>query len=386
MGPDGEGILRKSPNPARVLHLLGSLGAGGAEALVMNAFRHIDRTRVLFDVALYATPGFYDDEFRALGGRIFQLPEPDARKLPRYTRELRRILHQNGPFAAVHSHLYSFNGWSLMLAHLAGVPIRIAHSHSTSDGKPATLFRKSYHRLMQWAIQGNATHIVGCSRSACTAMLGRTDARVEVFPNAIDPADFPSEDQATRNCFRSKLGLSAEDLALVHVGRFNPPKNHESLIDIFAKLIGIIPRARLLLVGDGPLRTRIEERCRTMGLGKRVTFLGLRNDVPEVLSACDIFIFPSLREGLGNAAVEAQMAGLPCVVSEAVPGEADLGLGLLLRLSLAESAETWAEAVVAAGQVKRPSREERERKLLESGFDMRQSIQNWKSLYLAQRL
>jgi glycosyltransferase involved in cell wall biosynthesis len=371
--------------PVRVLQFMSSLGLGGAETAMMNVFRHIDRTRVLFDAAVYATPGFYDDEFRSRGGRIFRLPYPGLHSLAGHLSELRRIFREDGPFVAVHSHNYYYSGLALSAARLAGVPIRIAHSHTTRDGKPSTALRTGYRWLMRRLTHANATHLVGCSAAACAALFGRACTKVEVVGNAIDPTDFPSDGHETREGVRSALGLRMEDFVLAHVGSFSPTKNHAAVVDTFSELIAMEPSARLLLIGAGPLRARIEERCRTLGLGKSVVFLGLRNDVPAVLSACDAFVFPSFYEGLPVAVIEAQMAGLPCIVSEAVPETADLGLGLLTRLSLGNSAGKWARRILSAGRQESPPWEERQRRLLLAGFDIRQTVHRWESLYLAGR-
>jgi glycosyltransferase involved in cell wall biosynthesis len=200
--------------------------------------------------------------------------------------------------------------------------------------------------------------------------------------NAIDPTSFPVDTCQTRQAIRSALGVPDEEFVVGHVGNFRAPKNHAGVVDIFAELIRLNPRARLLLVGQGPLQPVTEERCRTLGLSDRVRFLGLRDDVPALLSACDAFLFPSICEGLGTAVVEAQMAGLPCIVSEAVPDLADLGLGLFTRRSLAGPIEAWAKEILAAARQARPSWEERQRRLLLCGFDIRQAVSDWESLYL----
>lgn len=368
--------------PARVLHLLASLQVGGAETLVMNVFRHIDRSRIVFDAAVHTEmPGFYEEEFRALGGRIFRLPYPSSKTLIRYFRRLQQVLREGGPFSALHSHVYSFSGLPLLGARASGIPIRLAHSHTTSDGKKDDLERTWYRRAMKRLIYINATHLVGCSESACEQLFGTNRRGTEVLRNAIDPDAFPSEEHETRRSVRSSLGLCGNDFILAHIGRPAPAKNHARLIEIFAELGKIIPQARLILVGAG-LKAGLEDRCRALGVGERVTFLGLRNDVPRVLTACDAFVFPSLYEGLGLAVVEAQMAGLPCISSDAVPEEADIGLGLLQRLSLSADNTTWAKAILAASKTDRPRREDRERHLLLAGFDLRDTIRRWQALYL----
>jgi glycosyltransferase involved in cell wall biosynthesis len=371
--------------PIRVLHLLASLQLGGAETVVMNVFRRINRARLVFDVALYTKqPGFYDEEFQRLGGRIFRLPFPTGRNLISYGSDLHKILTHEGPFAAVHSHLQSFNGLPLLLARASGVRVRIAHSHNTRDGKAETEQRRLYRKLMRGMIYFNATQLVGCSAPACAELFGKDCARARVVCNAIDPDSFPSDEQRTRGSTRSTLGLRKGDFALVHVGRLEPQKNHARVIDIFAKLTTIMPHARLFLIGDGPLRVEIGNRCRALGVDKSVIFLGLRNDVPHILSAFDAFVFPSWHEGLPLGVIEAQMAGLPCVVSEAVPREADLGMGLLQRLSLAVDNAIWAADIVVAAQQRRPTKQDRELQLLRSGFDMRQAVKRWEGLYMSQ--
>jgi len=234
---------------------------------------------------------------------------------------------------------------------------------------------------MRTLIHANATHLAGCSASACATLYGGKGAAAEVLQNAIDPDDYRFPPGVSHSV-RSDLRLPQDALVLAHVGRFDGQKNHAGLVDAFVELLRIRPDARLLLIGDGPCRAGIEERCRAHGLENAVTFLGLRNDVPRLLSASDVFVFPSLYEGLPVAVVEAQMAGLPCVVSPAVPDSADIGLGLLKRLSLNEGAEKWAKEIVAAQQ-QRPSWEDRQHRLLLTGFDIRQSVHRWESLYLS---
>jgi len=234
---------------------------------------------------------------------------------------------------------------------------------------------------MKQLIYISATHLVGCSESACGQLFGTNRTGTEVLRNAIDPDAFPSKEYETRHSVRSSLGLSENDFVLVHVGRPAPQKNHARLLEIFAELAKMIPQARLLLVGPG-VQAELEDRCRACGVAERVTFLGLRNDVPRVLTAGDVFVFPSLSEGLGIAVVEGQMAGLPCITSDAVPEEADLGLGLVRRLSLSADNTTWAAAILAALKNDRPRRQDRERHLLLAGYDVRDAVRRWQALYL----
>jgi len=350
----------------------------------MNVFRHVDRDRVLFDVAVNtAAPAYYDNEFQDLGGRIFHLPRPNRRTIFRYLGGLNRILRDEGPFVAVHSHIYHFSGLVVSLARLAGVPVRIAHSHNTNDGRATDVFRASYRLVMSALIRANAGYLIGCSKPACVSLFGERCREFRVFRNAIDPGGFRLPEAGTRNSVRASLGLGQGDFVIGHIGRFDPQKNHSGLIDIFAKVAALRSSARLLLVGDGSLRAEIEERCRLRGVEGSVLFLGIRSDVPHILAACDAFVLPSLCEGLAFVVVEAQTAGLPCVVSEAIPEEADLGLGLLKRLRLESGVETWAAELLGTEQRVRPSWEHRQERLLASGFDMHDAVHKWESLYLS---
>ncbi|MEM2057654.1 MAG: glycosyltransferase family 1 protein [Thermoproteota archaeon] len=315
----------------------------------MHVYRHIDRSRIQFDFAVHSPhPGHYDDEIRQLGGRIFVLPRPRFSGLPGYWQALNGVLRREGPFTAVHSHVHFFSGIPLAAAHRAGVPVRIAHSHSTSDGGGGTSHRKVYRRWMRWLIFRHATHMLGCSRLACEALYGPKcwqEQRVRVVHNGIDLAPFKSLPN-DKKALRVKVGLPEEGLLIGHIGRFDTPKNHRFLIEVFEVLAARLPDARLILVGDGPLRPEIQRLVTSKGLQDRVLFLGIRADVPEIMRSLDLFLFPSLYEGFGLVLIEAQASGLPCVISDVIPEEADVVTPLVRRLSLYQPPSVWAEAVV----------------------------------------
>lgn len=335
--------------PVRVLHLFGRMNRGGAETFIMRVYRHIDRGKVQFDFAVHSPqPGHYDDEIRGLGGRIFVLPRPDPLRLPAYVQALKRLLGQEGPFIAVHSHVHFYSGIPLVAARLARVPLRIAHSHNTGDGKGQALPRRIYRRWMRRLIFRNATHLLGCSRSACAALYGPEcwqDDRVRVLHYCVELAPLESLPQ-DKKALRARVGLPGEGRLIGHVGRFDTQKNHRFLVEVFEALASRLPDARLILVGDGPLRPEIERLVASRGLQDRVSFLGVRADVPEIMGCLDVLLFPSLYEGLGLVLVEAQASAVPCVISDVVPEEADVVAPLIRRLSLSQPPSVWAEAVM----------------------------------------
>ncbi len=369
----------------RVLHVFGRMNRGGAETFIMHVYRHIDRGRVQFDFAVHSPqPGHYDEEIRQLGGRIFILPRPRPATLPAYWQAFKKVLRHKGPFVAVHSHVHFFSGIPLAIAKDQGVPVRIAYSHSTSDGKGDNLFRRMYRWYMLRLIRKSATHLLGNSRASCEALYGPLcwrDGRVEIMRLCIDPAPFALLPQ-DRRALRSKLGLPLDAILVGHVGRFDRPKNHRFLVEIFCVLARRLPDARLVLVGDGPLRREVERWVAEKGLEERVHFLGVRTDVPEIMGCLDVFLFPSLWEGLGIVLVEAQAAGVSCVVSDVVPDEADLGLGLWYPTSLSAGPETWAERVVEALGASPPPWEVREQALRTHGYDAREVAKRLENLYV----
>jgi glycosyltransferase involved in cell wall biosynthesis len=362
----------------RVLHLVHALDAGGVEALIVNVYRHLDRSRIRFDVAVTTgRPAHFDAEFSALGGRIFHLP--DAHSLVPYSTALARVLTDAGPFAGVHSHLHHFSAFPLAVADACGVPVRVAHSHNTSCGRPDSWFRACYRGLTRAILYGAATRRVGCSRAACDALFGM-DPHPLVLRNAIDPGRFAPQ-HADRAAARRRLGIVGTTVAISHVGRFDEQKNHAFLLQVAAAVIRKNPGARLLLAGDGQLRPEVERASLSLGIRESVEFLGVRRDIPDILAASDVFVFPSAWEGLGIAVVEAQAAGVPAVVSDAVPREADIGCGLFRRLSLRQNAAAWAAAVQDAVHQPRPEWKIRQAALCAAGYDMATEVRKWEELY-----
>ncbi|WP_042168350.1 glycosyltransferase family 1 protein [Paenibacillus gorillae] len=337
----------------KVLHIVGKMHPGGIETLLMNVYRSIDRERFEFHFAVQSPePAFYDDEIRALGGTIFVQPPPKNGIGP-FRKQLLANMKEHGPYAAVHSHVFGFSGYVLKLAAQLGVPVRISHSHNTNDSKSSSPIRTLYRAYMRGLIRKNATMMLGCSRAACESLFGSScwkDQRVAVFPNAISLAPYEALPE-DRSELRRRFGANEEGPLLGHIGRFSRQKNHALLLDSFAAYLKKEPQAQLLLVGDGPLRGEMEHKAEELGIDRQVRFLGLRKDIPELLGALDGFVLPSLYEGLGIVLIEAQAAGVPCLVSEEVPREADLGLGMISRLPAGDTPQSWANGIaeLAAG-------------------------------------
>lgn len=375
--------------PKRVLHVFGAMDRGGAETFIMNVFRRIDRSRIMFDFAVHRRePGHFDEEIRMLGGRLFVLPRPSLTSLFRYLREWDALLaSEPGGFVAIHSHVHYFSGLPLSRAARATVPIRVSHSHNTRDGKGSTPWRWLYRWWMRHLIQHHATHLLACGRDASEAFFGERDrksGRVKIVRNGIGLEEFGSHAAASKRAIREKHGLPVDGYVVGHVGRFDPQKNHAFLIEIFHALTRSSPDAYLMLIGDGSLRRATEKLVREKGLSERVFFMGVRTDVPELLQCLDVFVFPSRWEGFPVALLEAQAAGIPCVVSDRITREADAGLGLFRVVGLARSAEVWAAEVMAARGVEVPPWSTRRVKLWQEGYDAETAVETLSAIYFGE--
>jgi len=334
----------------RILHVLAGMNRAGVETWLMHVLRHIDRNRFQMDFLVHDPHrGDYEDEIVALGSRVLRCLQP--RRPWTFAANFRRVLHEAGPYDVVHSHVHHFSGFVLRLARAGGVRARIAHSHSDTSSLDArgSLPRQAYLRICRHWIRRHATAKLACSQEAAGALFGRgwaNDPRVQILHCGLDMTPFSAP--AARAAVRAELGIPDGAFVLGHVGRFCAAKNHSFLLEVAARVAQRHPAAFVLLVGEGTLETSLREKANRLGLSGRVIFAGSRGDVPRLmLGGMDIFLFPSLFEGLGLAAVEAQAAGLRCVFSSVVPQEADVVLPLVQRLPLTASVDTWAAAILA---------------------------------------
>ncbi len=367
--------------PARVLHVLGALNRGGVETWLMHLLRHFDREIVAMDFLVHSEePGAYDDEALALGARVLCCPH--TRDLLTYRRHFLEIARRYGPFDVVHSHVHNFSGYVLGLGREAQIPVRISHSHNDTRflDKAASLRRKAYLAATRELIFANCTKALAASELAARALFGsrcRTDDRVEIVLYGIDPSPF--HETCDRRAVRAEFGFQPSDIVFGHVGRFDPQKNHPFLVQIAAELAKLEANARFLLVGCGPLREAIELEFRAAGLGGRTLFTGPRADVPRLmLAVMDAFIFPSLYEGLGLVIVEAQAAGLPAIISDAVPAEAVVSRQAVKQHSLQEPPSMWAEAALKQSRSRFPNAL---RDVERSGFSLEACLRTMGRIY-----
>ena len=318
---DEEGCEVMEKKPIRVLQIIGDVVGGGVEQVILNYYRHIDRNEVQFDFILHnGALKSYVDNIESLGGKVYKITPYKSNPI-KTVLEMYKIM--KGNYQIVHSNMNALSVFPLFAAYLAGVPVRILHNHSTdTKAEPLRTFVK--HLLRPFA-RLFANKYWACSKLAGEWMYGKqavADGKVTIINNAIDLKQF-AFDEAKRKKLRKELGLQ-DCFVIGHVGRFMKQKNHDFLVDIFAEVAKKQDNAKLLLIGDGPLREQIENKVKTLGLNEKVIFTGVRSDVADLYNAMDVFCFPSLYEGLGMVAVEAQANGLPVISSTEVPQEAKI--------------------------------------------------------------
>ena len=314
----------KNNDPIIVAQIMGKWLGGGVEAVIMNYYRHIDRTKVQFDfICDEDSTNIPYEEIEELGGKVILCPP--YQKLQEYLKFLKRLFREK-KYRIVHSNINTLSVFPLYAAKKAGVPVRIAHSHSTSN--PKEWKKNLVKNVLRLFSKKYATDYFACTEHAGEYQFGKKAVergKVKIITNAIEIKKFRF-DPGARKRLRKEFGFNDSDYVIGNIGRMIPQKNQLFLIDAFAEFRKQEPRAKLLLIGDGELREEIDQKIVMLGLEDFVHIEKYRNDVSKCYSAMDVFAFPSIYEGLGMVAVEAQIAGVKVVASENVPLEADMGL------------------------------------------------------------
>jgi len=313
--------------PKRVLQVLGSMQRAGAETMVMNLYRNIDRNIVQFDFLVKEpVENGFEEEIRSLGGNIFYLSSAKKLGILRYILTQTKIMRQNGPYVAIHSHMNMFSGVVMLSAFLAGIRIRIAHSHSTNF-----LYRKSAQTVFRCLICIFSTNRLACGIEAGRALFGKKG--FTVLPNGIDIDQYLPAGSIKKSELREKLSMDSDTIQICHIGRFEKVKNHKFILDLAQKLRNEEMQFKIHLLGDGPLFEEISLAVRNTGLSE-VVLHGNVDNVNEYLNVADFLVLPSYYEGLPMTLVEGQCAGVHCLVSDKVTQEVDIGVGLMDFLPL----------------------------------------------------
>ena len=327
----------------KILHVTGAMNVGGTETMLINLYRKINKKIEFHFISYSKSQAFYDGEIESLGGKVIRLNPPNEVGFITSIKDIKKVIKENGPYDAVHTHMLFNCGIAMIAAYLSEVKVRVSHAHTTSDDS-SSLVRKIYINLMRFFIKVFSTDFLACSDSAGKYLFGNNiicNKKYKVLPNYIEYENFINNNDKSN--FREELRIKNDDIVICHIGRFITAKNHEFLIDMAKEMIQKNNKVKLVLVGDGDLKNHIWNKVKSIGIEKNVYFTGIRKDIPSILSSVDLFILPSIYEGLGLVLLEAQAAKVPCLVSEAIQPEVDLGVGLVKKLNLSCGANKWAD-------------------------------------------
>lgn len=363
-------------NPIRILHVFGRLNMGGAQSMIMNIYRTIDRKKIQFDFVIHTENKCdFEDEIIALGGKIYRVPRYSALTHFDYISRWNQLLTSNKTHKIIHGHMRSTASIYLFIAKKNNL-IAISHSHSTSSGSG---FSKIVKKIYQFPLRYISNYMIACSIDAGKWLYGQNiekDKRFYILKNGIATEDFVF-DNDLRIIKRTELNLTNE-FVVGHIGRFHHSKNHIKLLKIFKEIKQREKNASLLLIGDGELRKKIEKKARELNIYDSVIFTGSKNPVSAYYHAMDVFVLPSLYEGLGIVAIEAQASGLPVVASSNVPDEAKITKEYR-RLALTKSSKRWAEFIL---QYKDISRKNNLKIVKDSGYDIDETSEWISRFYL----
>lgn len=370
--------------PKRILHIVSSLERGGAETLIMNVYRNLDRNKVQFDFITHSDlKGDFEDEIIELGGLIYRISSLGKLGPLSYIRELVKVMKSH-PFIAVHSHTDYQCGFPALAAKLCGIQKRICHSHSTNWQKGNKGSEKITLNILRSIIKVTATNYCSCSEEAAQFLFGKKLVKnngVKILKNGIDPGQFIKNDYKDRESVINELKLPGNVKIIGHVGRFSDSKNHIFLLKVLRKLIEKDSNYVALLIGDGPLRGEIENEAKRLEIRQNIKFLGVRADIARLMNAFDVFLFPSKFEGFGIVTIEAQCSGIPCVISDTVPKTTDMGLGLTTFVSLDASIDSWCTMVKDADSRKISNKETIITAILNRGYSINNCVKDWIELY-----
>lgn len=361
----------------RVLHSVSNMDRAGIETMLMNYYRHMDRSVVQFDFLCNKTkPGAYDEEIGNMGGKIYHTPGLNPAKYPKYLRCMKKIFTENPGYQIVEAHNGALGVYALHAAKVNGIPNRIFHAHGASIAKDWKLPIKLVCKAL---LPANMNRHFTCGIAAAECYFGKRVVEkgdYEFIPNAIEVKRFVF-DEETRAALRKQYGLENKHV-VGHVGRFMAQKNHAFLLEVFAELVSKDADAYLVLLGDGELMDQMKEKAKQLEIDDKVLFVGNVGNANEWYQAFDCFALPSVWEGLPVVGVEAQAADLPCVFSTNVTRE--IGFSEEAKFVSTGDKNGWVYALEQAFSKK--ERADRSKLIAEKHYDINIEAVNLQNRYV----
>lgn len=360
----------------RLLCIVNSIDAGGAETFLMKIYRILDKTEYQMDFyCMSIGEGFYEKEILALGGKVYH-SMPKIKNFLKSFVSLKNVVKYNNYTAVMRISQHSLATLDLLAAKLGGAKTLVQRSSNSYSHSKAS---RTLHVIFKWLPIHIPTIRIAPSTEAAVYTFGRNcicNGKVNLIKNAIPVEDFLFS-QVKRSKTRKFYNID-DKLVIGHIGRFNGQKNHKFLIDIFSEIVKLHTNSILILVGKGELENEVKSKVRTFDLSDKVIFTGVRSDVQDILMAMDVFVFPSYYEGMPNTVIEAQATGLPCIISDTITKEAQI-TDLVKYLSLNTSPSQWAETILNSYNYGRGQEEQKEyikQNYKKSGYDVKTESEN----------
>lgn len=361
----------------RVLHSVSNMDRAGIETMLMNYYRHIDRNKVQFDFLCNKTkPGAYDQEIISMGGKIYHSPGLNPLKFLKYKDRVMNIFRENPEIKVVHSHNGALAYQSLYAAYKYGIKNRICHAHATTIDFNIKLPLKLLYKTQ---LKKVANVYWGCGRESIKFYFGEkviNSNNFLVINNAIDENKF-LYNETKRNEIRVKYNLGGK-FVIGNVARFMKQKNHTFLLDLFKEIVNKEPNAVLLLLGDGELLSEMKNKAKNLEIEDSVKFLGNVDNVNEMYQAMDLFILPSLFEGLPVVGIEAQAAGLKCIMSDTITDEVAITDNVKFLNLKKDSLEQWADEILSNLNYER---KDMSKEIIEAGYSIKTEAKKLQKIY-----
>lgn len=361
----------------RVLHVLATLNRGGAETMVMNLFKNLDKNKIVFDFVLNESSNIYDleNEARDMGANIYKIKKFNGLNIFEYKEKWNVFLKHNNKWDIIHIHNTTVAFIIIPIAKKYGIKT-IVHSHTAGGSKSLnTLIKK----ILRFPIRFQADYLFSCSIKASKWMFGRKWTKSVIINNSIDSDKFKYSTKKADE-FRKEYNISSKTKLVGHVGRFHESKNHEKIISVFKEFLNINENSVLLLAGAGDKFETIKKLGKEYGIDKNIIYLGIVKDIAKFMSALDVLLFPSIYEGFPVTLVESQSVGLPALVSDTITNEVDI-TDLIYWMSIYELDNKWARKLNEILNTNFEKREEYSNIIKKSGFDIEKSALELEKIY-----
>lgn len=362
----------------RILQVVGGMDRAGAETMLMNLYRKLNKNKYQFDFVYFRnTKCDYDDEILKLGGRIFRISNqnPISRSV-----QLKKLILREAPFHAVHCHMLFSNAFHILAAYFAKTDMRISHSHNTSDINSKSFTGRLYQRFSKLIMANFSTHFIACGQKAGDFLFPKVK-NVEYLLNAIDVESFSENRIKNRSFLHKELIVDEETIIILQIGRLAPVKNHNFTIEFAKYLKKEEIKFRIAIVGAGALEEELKSKVNTYQLQNEVLFLGVRSDVPNILAGTDVMIMPSFHEGFPVVLVETQASGVPSLIADTISEEVDMNLNLVVFENLNASFDNWKEKLLLLSTQKEIDEKEILKILTVKGLNINETVKKLEQIY-----